>query len=670
LQGNTGRRREGVLALGRRSPLGAQNGIPPRNREKRRKLPGKRLPNGEGQRKSRKTSRAGHDQQPKWEIPDQLARIHYGGSLPAASIPVHPTTMSNENKQTELPISDPKVQPKTVGEADKSDWSVRLKPKKTFQTLVSGAVMVTRPELEIIDTPDFQRLRRVRQLGSSCMVYPTAIHTRFDHSLGTLEMVEQMMQCIMRNEHSEQHEKEITPRQRAMARIYALVHDITHVPFGHTIEDELGILARHDENEPRIMNFLGPDSPVGKIIIDWFGKEFHADLLRIYRWDDKLTTWDGSPDDIFIHDLVSNTVCADLLDYLRRDDHYCNLGVGMSYPFLNYLYLGAENHAVKSLETGKETTITPRRVFVRLWKTQKGQPRRDVLSDLCRLLEARYLVAERVYFHHAKVIAGAMLARAIQEAAEAKQIDEKKMWEHSDDTLVYELMKLEKKAPLAAKLARAYWDRRLHKCAFEYRDEDIEKTQADDHREAWMNAHVRPRLGTAQQRRAFENHLADVLMVEPGDVLIYFPDERMNMKQAQMRVLWKGQQIPFKDVDDPVTKPRLKAVLDAHERLWSIRVLVSPSLSPEKRSLLKDLCDLELMTGTAEAVQLRQAAYEKIVWQHLDHDKDGSAIPPAEAHKKVQAAAAVLCQAAKDTRESFGDRVRAVISEQFGIKGK
>jgi HD superfamily phosphohydrolase len=576
----------------------------------------------------------------------------------------HKTMNEETTKQQELIDASQHTAAK-AGSTVKTNWTQLLKPKKTFQTLVSGPVMVTLPELEIIDTPEFQRLRRVRQLGSACMVYPTALHTRFDHSLGTLEMVERMIQHIKGNEHSEQEERDISPRQRALARIYALVHDITHIPFGHTIEDELGVLKRHDKNEPRINHFLGKGSRISGIIVKHFGEEFLTDLIRVYRWDEKPANWDGAPDDVFIHDLVSNTVCADLLDYLRRDDHFCNLGVGMSYPFLNYLYIGKES---LSDESGEAATrcAKAKRVFVRLWKTQQGQPRRDVLSDLCRLLEARYLVAERVYFHHAKIITGAMLARAIQEAHKANIITEEKMWEHSDDTLVHELANLGKEAPLAARLAADYQNRRLYKCAFEYRSEDVKKCQAADHNENWQKEHLDPKLGDADERRSFENYLAELLSLNEGDVLVYYPDTGMNMKQAKMRVLWEGKQIPFCEINDPVAEPRLKAVLEAHERLWSIRVLVAPHVKPKQRALLKEICDVELFTQGAETDVRRQQIYEKIVTTHLKKTRPDEQLSISDMLVKVKAAAESLAKAAKDSRGKFERRVSKAIDAEFG----
>ena len=97
--------------------------------------------------------------------------------------------MSEPNsEQPEMPLGSAPQATKDRGEVP-----AYLKPKKNFQIAVSGGVLATEIERQIIDTPDFQRLRGIRQLGLAHLVYPTALHTRFDHSLGTLQMAARMI---------------------------------------------------------------------------------------------------------------------------------------------------------------------------------------------------------------------------------------------------------------------------------------------------------------------------------------------------------------------------------------------------------------------------------------------------------------------------------------------
>ena len=542
---------------------------------------------------------------------------------------------NNPNQQPEFFSNprDPANEPVYPGAPN--TWREMLKPKKTIQIAACGEVMITLPEMEIIDTRDFQRLRRVRQLGAACVVYPTALHTRFDHSLGTLEMVWKMIRSITGNQHNADRLGNITPRQKCLARFYALVHDVPHIPFGHTIEDELCIFERHDKNTARIERFLGAQSDIGKIVVNHFGDAFHADLMRLYRWDEEPDKWKGSKDDAFVHDLVSNTVCADLLDYLRRDDFFCNLGVSIRYQFLNYLYIDEQ----------KDCGL--RRVFVRLSKN-KGHPRRDLLSDLCRLLEARYLIAERVYFHHAKITAGAMLGRAIQEASLISgsdgqlELTEEKMYSHSDDTLVAALQVSQ--SHVARRLARAYSDRALYEVWEEYRHADIEKSQ---NKENAQNAykHLEETAMDSRERRRLENLLTEFTFTEQGDILFYAPDWRMNRKEARMRVLWQGEQKEFKDIDDPIAKPNTESILAAHKRLWSLRVLAKRGLDEWKKKTALKFVDAEFFTlDEAERKKLRLSLCKSVVRHASNIEGWATKGNGTEAAKQTESAAERLME--------------------------
>ena len=176
-----------------------------------------------------------------------------------------------------------------------------LRPTKTIRIAVSGDVLLTRLEMRLIDTPDFQRLRRIRQLGTAALVYPTSLHTRFDHALGTLAMADRLLNSIRTNRHNTEEERTISPADEILIRLYALLHDVPHIPYGHTLEDELGILKRHDENEERLARFFGPKSQIGSIVAESLGQAALKTLMKIYRWD-KESPLDGHE---FIHDIVS-----------------------------------------------------------------------------------------------------------------------------------------------------------------------------------------------------------------------------------------------------------------------------------------------------------------------------------------------------------------------------
>ena len=192
-----------------------------------------------------------------------------------------------------------------------------LKPEKLIRIAVTGDVLVTKLELRLIDTWAFQRLRRIRQLGTACFVYPSSLHTRFDHSLGTMAAAAKIIEKIRANRAVGDPEDIITPLEEILVRLYALLHDVPHIPFGHTLEDELRVLPRHDQNKARIERFFGPGSEIGTVLAEALGDGIPERFVSIYRWDGR-----SAPpgDDAFIYDIVSHTVCADLVEYLSRVD--------------------------------------------------------------------------------------------------------------------------------------------------------------------------------------------------------------------------------------------------------------------------------------------------------------------------------------------------------------
>jgi HD superfamily phosphohydrolase len=447
-----------------------------------------------------------------------------------------------------------------------------LKPYKTVRLAVSGDVSLCRLETAIVDTRDFQRLRRIKQLGATELVYPTALHTRFDHSLGTLSMASEMVRRIRENKHNSEEERQIPQEDEQLIRCLALLHDIGHVPYGHTIEDEFCIFPRHDKDEERTSRFLGKDSPIGRILVENLGNDLYERFMRIYKADK--THLEDLREDLYIHDLVNNTVCADLLDYLRRDCFFCNIVLDMEYRFLKYLYLSKDGPV--------------KRVVVRLWKEGRPHPRRDVLSELIRLLDNRYLLGERVYFHHTKLIAGTMIAGAVQRAKTEGQLTKTELLDMGDESL---LDKLEKsKSAAAKKLVSRIRSRNLWKRVHEHTRSTVEAEQNELRDIDVMQNIMRKWWESPQYRTEDEDNLASAVDLESGDVLFHCPDSEMAMKLAEMKVFWNGKLRPLAQcTDDPVVGPKLEVILKSHLSLWAIRVFANPSY-PEKADAIVGGC--------------------------------------------------------------------------------
>src|SRR4051812_31068773 len=139
-----------------------------------------------------------------------------------------------------------------------------LAPAKVVTDPVHGDVYLSVLELAVVDSRPFQRLRRVRQLGMTPEVYPGATNTRFAHALGTLRAAQDLLDIVL-DQRNDPHgvrdlfeEWQVTAERPTeylrkvgevvvAARLGGLLHDIAHVPYGHSIEDDLGILPAHDK---------------------------------------------------------------------------------------------------------------------------------------------------------------------------------------------------------------------------------------------------------------------------------------------------------------------------------------------------------------------------------------------------------------------------------------
>jgi uncharacterized protein len=158
---------------------------------------------------------------------------------------------------------------------------MRWKPAKTVRLAVSGDVELSALEVRICDTLAFQRLRNLKQLGLSYLVYPSAQHTRFEHALGAANKARQIVEAVRTNPQSEGAANEIPEDAYLRIRLASLLHDIGNLPFGHTLEDEGCVVSEYQEDESRLERFLGKDTDIGKIISQELGEEGRQDVFTI-----------------------------------------------------------------------------------------------------------------------------------------------------------------------------------------------------------------------------------------------------------------------------------------------------------------------------------------------------------------------------------------------------
>ncbi len=179
---------------------------------------------------------------------------------------------------------------------------------KIFSDPVHGFISVPRDTvLELIQTPEVQRLRRIRQLGVGYLVFPGAEHTRFGHALGAMALMQEALSSLCDKGTA------ISPEETTAALLAALLHDIGHGPFSHTLENELIDGFRHEQ--------------MSRIMLEHLNERFGG------RLDLAIAMFDGVYPRPFFHQLVSSQIDMDRLDYLRRDSFYTgviegSIGVG------------------------------------------------------------------------------------------------------------------------------------------------------------------------------------------------------------------------------------------------------------------------------------------------------------------------------------------------------
>jgi HD superfamily phosphohydrolase len=320
--------------------------------------------------------------------------------------------------------------------------------------------------LQLVDTPVFQRLRYVRQLGLAYLVYPGATHTRFEHALGTYHLARLTLgQLDERGELTD-----VSREERAVARAAALLHDVGHYPFSHALE-EIGALHHEEVARP-----LVEEGPVADALSRTLGPSAPRRVLDLIRGRSE------SP----LQGLISGSLDLDKIEYLKRDALMC----GVPYGEIDV------DRLLNSLVLVDEPA-TERRVIGVL---EKG------LSALESLLFAKYQMYRNVYWHHAVRSATAMYKRLVGDALAAGDLDAASLSAFDDEGLLHRLAERETPALLSALRERRLYKRVLECPAAELPGERLEWI-ADDRA---LTTAVEDRIGAE-------------LGFAPGELLLDFP---------------------------------------------------------------------------------------------------------------------------------------------------
>lgn len=441
---------------------------------------------------------------------------------------------------------------------------------KTLRDPIQVDIELTPLEIRVIDTLDFQRLRYIKQLGTASYVFPGATHTRFEHSLGTLAAAQIMIASINNNP---DNQLPIELDVVKLIRMCALLHDVTHIPFGHTLEDEGFLFDRHDKTgkNSRWEKFLGPSSDIGRRLTEGEEEEFRQKVVKYLTTSRNQVHTLEHP---YVVDIVGNTVCADLIDYLARDTTYAGLKETFDPRFLKSLLIASYEIP------GKPEKSFKNRLVISLLKDNRV--RRDVISEVMHLLRLRYSLAEKVYYHHAKIKASAMLIEAVQAGLISKPADfsETKLCEmkFGDSELLVRLM--DSKVPIATKMVDKLITRALYKPVYmlTYSAPTTEDTSWNE-----KVAIIEGFRENHKKRFELERKLEQWNRLPEGSVIIYCPTEDMNMKQIKTLCLWRDGEIkPLIEIPGEKLESEAKNINEAHKELWKLYVLLERGLPKEQ----------------------------------------------------------------------------------------
>ncbi len=410
-------------------------------------------------------------------------------------------------------------------------FSDLTRPEHRFTDDVHGEIFLNSLERDCIDSPEYRRLFRISQLGFVRFVYQTANHTRGAHSIGVCAMAQRLIDRLNQNNphiarerwtlHGPNGQSDarfrlpvISHSESVLIRLGALLHDISHGPYSHDIEQKThvinerqtdgfgvqpvmktksyyGLYPKHDDwqKHPALYVLLmDAERSVLARLIRWYSPRFwelfeseaaQAEFSHLKRFrraveeagwervgeevlpqllfhllvfekvdddenatgtmriaksfddlaDGKSTAWGLGPQNKpegrrplhdawyqpYRHDIIGNTLSADLLDYLTRDPQRLRFNRGLHLNLLNYYALAPwhpQTTSVLAVATSRQAHNWYR-CSIDLYDYKRGTVRMELFNDIFRLLDLRHEIHEKAVFHRVVQAANAMLSRTI-----------------------------------------------------------------------------------------------------------------------------------------------------------------------------------------------------------------------------------------------------------------
>ncbi len=248
---------------------------------------------------------------------------------------------------------------------------------KFIRDSVHGNLSIDDYELKLVDTPQIQRLRRIKQLGFTYLIYPGANHTRFEHSIGTMYLASLLADHL-----------HLDADKQKILRICALVHDAGHGPFSHVSEAVLDV--SHEVLTSRIIK----NSLLGDIIAENYNTKEILDIINGIG---------------ILGQMISGELDVDRMDYLIRDSHYTGVAYGIIDIERLIYNMKLENNLVldkKGVQAAESTLV------------------------------ARYFMYPSVYQHHTTRIVNSMFRRSLEKLIKQDVIDAQQIYQYDDSDII------------------------------------------------------------------------------------------------------------------------------------------------------------------------------------------------------------------------------------------
>jgi len=400
---------------------------------------------------------------------------------------------------------------------------------------VSGDIYFNDLEEYCIRHPSFQRLHSIKQLGNAFQVYPSAMHTRFEHSLGVSHQMKKLLQqpSFFPPEYS------IDNHKKDLLGLAGLLHDIVHTPFKHTLDRDSGVLPEPELKAEYNYRFeqINLKNKIGETDINI--------LLDILATKDPFDL-----DEPYLHQMIEDTISADLLDYSRRDGYY-SAGWGKQWDERIYDHIAISYYNGKPHLVAKLTDI-------------KGRVTPSAITELVNLLQIRYTLNERVYLYPTKIAADSLLVKSIRSLILNTGINPTKLVkdirEMSDEGIINYLATCDNDE---TKLYAEHLKKRILPglaCAFKHNELTL-------HEQAGIASCCRG-YENLEKWKMSEAQIEKEAKVEPGSIIIYCHDIEMQKKEPDFLVYYDISQEPQPVENNQEMRDEIMAIGNKHKNLW------------------------------------------------------------------------------------------------------